>query len=335
MSTAVVACGVDTWSPCWYVDRDSLAGAWLDGLATAPAKRGRMLPGDVLGYRVGWDRASGMLYAEGHPTADGLCAPGELPAALDGLVAALLAADVPVPNGVTADVWMGFGDHGCREDGFAGLRRVDTTLDLAVDAASEGLAIMSGVAGVSRDAAKTKAEVIWSVDGRSVETVYFRGRAGRKVLGRWYDKGVESKTAAAGRHIRPEDQRRYVKGLRRDVGELSAPYLRRQFHDRFLPLWQASKGVTVAGLTVLSDKLTEAVEAGEITAEMAEKLGGYLLLARQRERLGLSRRTDFRRRAAVRDLGLILADGVLQEVEVDLHDVLDQCMDGPAWGCDQ
>ena len=41
------------------------------------------------------------------------------------------------------------------------------------------------------------------------------------------------------------------------------------------------------------------------------------------------------RRAAVRDLGLILADGVLQEVEVDLHDVLDQCMDGPAWGCDQ
>ncbi|HEV2821379.1 MAG TPA: hypothetical protein VGW11_12825, partial [Solirubrobacteraceae bacterium] len=93
------AAGVDTWSLAWYVDRDSLAADWLADMATIPAARGRLLPHPVAGHRVGWDCASGMLYAEGHPSPDGLCAPGKLAASQDALVAALLAADVPLPNG--------------------------------------------------------------------------------------------------------------------------------------------------------------------------------------------------------------------------------------------
>lgn len=333
MSVSVAAAGIDTWSPCWYVDRDSLAGAWLDGIATVPTARGRLLPRPVLGHRIGWDRASGLLFADGHPSADGLCSAGDLPAAFDGLVAAMLESGVPIPNGMTADVWLGAGDGGCREDGFAGLRRVDATLDLAVDSAAEGLGILAGVAAVTRDAPSSKAEVIWSDDGRCVETVYLRGRGGKKVLGRWYDKGVESKTAGPGRLVRPEDQRRYVKGTRRSVEEYTAPYTRAKFHQRFLPLWQASKGVTVAGPIILAKKLAERVEAGDITPAQADDLAGFLVMeAVQVQRSGRTRR---RRRAQVRELGLVLADGVLQEVEIDLHDVLDQVMDGGTWGCDQ
>ncbi|HEV2821381.1 MAG TPA: hypothetical protein VGW11_12840, partial [Solirubrobacteraceae bacterium] len=282
------------------------------------------------------DCASGMLYAEGHPSPDGLCAPGKLAASQDALVAALLAADVPLPNGRSADVWLGPGDA-VRESGFAGVRRLDSTLDLKVSSSAEGLAIMAGVAAVARDAPRGMADVWFAADGSGVETVYFRGPAGKKVLGRWYDKGREAATAPRGTLLRPEDQRRYVKGTRRDVTELSASYVRGKFHQRFYPLYQASKGVTVAGPIVLAEKLAQAVEDGELTATQAEKVAGHLLLQAVADRSsnGVSSRTRRRRRAVARELGLVLADGVLQEVEVDLHDVLDQCMDAGAWGCDQ
>ncbi|HEV2821378.1 MAG TPA: hypothetical protein VGW11_12820, partial [Solirubrobacteraceae bacterium] len=60
---------------------------------------------------------------------------------------------------------------------------------------------------------------------------------------------------------------------------------------------------------------------------------GYLLMASVD--VAGSPSTAQRRRRTARELGLVLADGVLQEVEVDLHDVLDQCMEAGAWGCDQ
>ena len=328
----VDAAGIDTWSPCWYVDRDSLAAQWLDDLATVPTARGRLLPHPVAGHRVGWNKGAGMLYAEGHPCADGLCPPDELPARFADLTAGLLAADLPLPNGAAADVWMA-GMGAVRESGFAGVRRLDSTLNLAVDSSAEGLAIMAGVAAIARDAPRSKAFVAFATDGSGVETVYLRGQSGRKVLGRWYDKGQEAGTAARGRLLRPEDQRRFVKGTRRDIGELSAPYVRSKFHQRFLPLWQATKGVTVGGPIVLAGKLAEAVEAGDITASQAHLVAGYLLMASVD--VAGSPSTAQRRRRVARDLGLVLADGVLQEVEVDLHDVLDQCMDAGAWGCDQ
>ena len=336
MTVEVQAAGVDTWSPCWYVDRDSLAADWLDDVATISAARGRLLPHPVAGHRVGWNKGTGMLYAEGHPSPDGLCSPGELPARFAELTAGLLAANVPVPCGVTQDVWMA-GMGSVRESGFAGVRRLDSTLDLSVSSTAEGLAIMAGVAAIARDAPRSMAEVFFAADGSGVESVYLRGPAGKKVLGRMYDKGRESAKAPRGMLLRPEDQRRYVKGTRRAVPELSSNYVRGKFHHRFYPLYQASKGVTVAGPIVLAGKLADAVEAGEITATQAEKVAGHMLLQAVADRSanGVSLRTRQRRRAVARELGLVLADGVLQEVEVDLHDVLDQCMDAGAWGCDE
>lgn len=339
MAVAVTAAGVDTWSPCWYISPHSNAADWLDQLATVQTARGSLLPDAIEGHRVGWNRGVGMLYAEGHP-GEGLLSPDSLPDALARLTGAMVAHGVPVPNGLTADVWMGPGDQPCREDGFAGIRRLDATVDIATDSTAEGVAVLAGVAAIARDAPRGQAVVHWSPGSEGfVETVYFRGHGGGKVLGRWYDKGVESGTARRGRLVRPEDQRRYVKGNRRDVGELTSEYVRGQFHQRFAPLWRASKGVTVAGPIVIAEKLDAAVQAGEITAAAAERVAGHLLLSAVQDRAAdrdgparqVGQRTARRRRAAARELGLILADGVLVEVEVDLHDVLERALDGVAW----
>ena len=85
----------------------------------------------------------------------------------------------------------------------------------------------------------------------------------------------------------------------------------------------------MAGHIVLADKLAQLVEAGELTARQAEGLAGYLILSKRG--VTVSRASTYRRRAKLRDLGLVVADGALEEVEVDLHQVLDQALDGVAW----
>ncbi len=216
------------------------------------------------------------------------------------------------------------------EPGFAGLRRVDSTVDLGVQSRGEGLAILAGVAAVATSAPRAQAEVRYAKDGTgSVETVYLRGYSGVKVLGRWYDKGLESGFASRGTMIRAEDQRRFPKGHRRWPGEMTSQYVRSKFQQRFFTLWQATKGVTVAGHVVLADKLAELVDGGELTARQAEGLAGYLVLAKRG--VTVSRASTYRRRAKLRELGLVVADGALEEVEVDLHQVLDRALDGAVW----
>lgn len=348
MSVRVAAAGVDTWSPVWYVDPDSLAGVELSERCTIAAARGRLLPEPVAGHRVGWEISTGMLFAEGHPSADGLHAAGGdgvgMVPALDRLVGELLSADVPVPPGLARQAWeLGFDEDGnmgaltadrVRPTGFAGVRRVDSTVNLATDSLAEGLGILTGVAAVAaRAGGGTTAELRFGLDGR-IETVYMRGRSGRKVLGRWYDKGAESGEAARGRLVRPEDQRRWPKASRRSANELTATYLRGKFHQRFVPLWRASKGVTVAGPVVLAEKLLEAIEAGEIGAREAESVAGHMLLrvAAGRRGAGVSRATMYRREQALGKLGLVAVEGCLQEVEIDLHDVMERTLDAGAWG---
>jgi hypothetical protein len=236
-----------------------------------------------------------------------------------------VAAGVPVPPGVAGEDWCGQGSGG-----FAGVRRVDATCDLRTGSEAEGLAILAGVAAVARDAPRTKAQTVYGVLG-SVETVYLRGYDGKMILGRWYDKGVESGLAPRGRLIRPEDQRRYPKSHRRGVEELTGEYVREKFQQRWLPLWQATKGgVTVAGYLTIAEKIAAAYESGAVSREMAEKLAGYVVLERTSVRQ--KRRTNYRRRAKLRELGLVVADGTLEEVEIDLTDVLDEIMEGATWG---
>jgi hypothetical protein len=336
----IAIAGVDTWSPCWYVDRQSSAAEMLDALASTPATRGRLLPDPVGGHRIGWNKAAGMLYAEGHPEADGLAPPDDLVERLRELEEQLLEYGVPLPPGTvhSGSVLAQTDDL----DGFGGVRRCDATVDLRVGSRAQGLAILAGAAAIATTTPRAQGQVFYAKDGTgSVETVYLRGSSGVKVLGRWYDKGLESwGPGRRGERIRIEDQRRYPKGHRRDVAELSSAYVRAKLQDRFLPMYRASKGVKVAGQVVLIDKLCELAESGQLRPAQAERLAGYLAVRRrgfsgrdwsQREREAYERLERDRKRS-LRELGLVEASGAIEEVEVDLHEVLELALDGAAWG---
>jgi hypothetical protein len=321
----IEAAGVDTWSVCWYLRDGSSGQRAMDELATERAARSRLLPESINGHRVGWFPGSRMVFAEGHPDPDGLAGASCLPDVVEGLEIALADRGVQVPlHRLTRPV-------GMSGDGFGGVRRLDATVDLRFESAPEGLAALAGVAALPLPRMKT--QVMREVGGRRVETVYFRGTSGKRVLGRWYDKGVESGSAPRGLHVRPEDQRRFPRSARPSVDVVaSTAFVRDAFVRRFEPLWKAAKGVKVGGVTELAYRLAELQEEGVITPSEAKRIAGHLVLDSvdaQRQ----SRSQCYKDRAAARRHGLVLADGVLDEVEVDLGEVLESALDSEAWGC--
>jgi hypothetical protein len=333
VSYAVTAAGVDTASPAWYVDEASHTASVLGELATERAQRARLLPDAIGGCRVGWFPSSGLMFAEGHPAGDGALAPPDgLSGWLDGLVDDLDSFGLPAPRGRSWDAWTPGG--GDRFAGFAGFRRLDATANIAFDSSAEGRAVLAGVAGVVRDAPRTHAELRF--EAGKLQTVYLRGLGGRKVVGRWYDKGIESRSAPIGQLLRAEDQRRFVKATRRDVDELTTPYVREKFRARFRPLWQASKGVTVGSVDRSIDKLRRLVEDGTITAAQAQRLAGAVVFDPVWDELPVecrpSRRTRFRHRAELREAGVVvIGDQELDAVEVELADVLEAAIDADVW----
>jgi len=323
------AAGVDSWSPSWYADPDGRCARVLRQLATvATARGGMMLPEPVHGHRVGWF-PGGLVFADGHPDPDGLCKPSELAARALGLQDALIARGIPL---VARE--RGFWHADATSEGWAGLRRVDVTVNMEARSRAAGLATLAGIAACVRDS-PGHAEVRYGLD-HAVETVYLRGYAGRRVLGRWYDKGLESNAAPRGRLIRAEDQRRWGKSDRRDPEELDAAALRAGFHRRFYPLYKATKGVTVAGPIVLAEKMIAAVERGDIGPREAESVMGHMVLrlAGGRRGAGISKATMHRREGRARELGLVVAEGVLEEVEVDVGAVLEAALEADVWGAE-
>jgi len=218
---------------------------------------------------------------------------------------------------------------GSTSEGFAGLRRLDSTVNLALSSPSEGLALLAGIAACVRDS-PGQAEVRYGTD-RRVETVYLLGHGGKRRLGRWYDKGLESGVAGRGLLIRGEDQRRWGKGDRRDPSELTAEALRSSFRRRFLPLYKATKGVKVAGLLAVTERIGDAVAAGEVTPGEGQAIAGEVLLSSVYGRGFGTRSAVWRRRALLRKLGAIPADGVLEMVEVDVAVILEAALDTDAW----
>jgi hypothetical protein len=295
-----------------------------------------MLPDSIAGHRVGWFPGSRLLFAEGHPADGGLCPPEGLPSAQARVQGALHDFGVLPPAYKLAPRTKMVGLEEVPlpcigGKGFAGIRRLDSTVNIEFDRASEGLAALAGVAAIPLPRSKT--QIIREVGGRRVETVYFRGSSGKRVLGRWYDKGVESGVAPRGFLVRPEDQRRFPKEARLDVEAVAeSNYVRDAFVRRFEPLWRASKGVKVAGAIELAQRISELVDEGAMTPAEAKSVAGYLLLETA-EANRQSRATRYRDRARCRDHGLVLADGVLDEVEVDLGEVIERALDSEAWGC--
>jgi hypothetical protein len=216
--------------------------------------------------------------------------------------------------------------------GFGGVRRLDATVDLGFDVASEGLATLAGVAALPLPRVKT--QVMREVGGRRVETVYLRGSSGKTVLGRWYDKGVESGASARGMLIRPEYQGRFAKEARLPVDVVAqGSFVRDAFVKRFEPLWRAAKGIKVGSSKELALRLLELQDEGHITPAEAKAMAGHLLLE-QADAQRQSRATRYRDRARCRDHGLVLADGVVDEVEIDLGEVIERALDSSAWGAE-
>lgn len=304
----IAQAGIDTWSPAWYAEPDSALERAISRSAAGMGRKVQMVPDPVMGHRIGWFPEAGLVFAEGHPAEGRVGSPDELPAVLERLEKRLQEQDLPV-----------------RPECRAGVRRLDATVDLLTESAAEGLAILAGVAALSIPRGK----LVTYRSRRAIETVLMKSRAG-KTIARVYDKGVEAGAAPRGRLIRPEDQRRYSKETRRDASELTTTYIRAQYRRRFMPLYESARGVKVAGPLVLATRLREAIESGVIDPSRARSLAGYLLLEAADAPQG-SRSTRYALEKDCRQLGLVVGDGALQEVEVDLGAILEECLEADAW----
>lgn len=301
----------------------------IEQLATQKAARSMLIEEPVSGHRVGWFPSVRLLFAEGHPVEGGLASMDQLPGALEALTRSL--ADLGIDLSCSRDRHRPSEWHD-RDFGVPKVRRLDSTIDLRFESAAEGLAVLSGVAALPL--ARMQTGIRREAGGRRIETVQFFGLGGKTMLGRWYDKGIESGSDARGLRIRPEDQRRFPKGARPFVADIAtSTFARDSFVRRFEPLWKASKGIKVGSCLELAKRLAELQETGHMTPGEAKSVAGHLLLETARAHKQ-SERQQRRDRALARRHGLVLADGVLDEVEIDLEEVLEAAMDSECWGAD-
>jgi hypothetical protein len=304
----VVAAGIDTWSPCWYAEPGSSLAQAMRGLATHRTRIAWLVPEPVGGHRVGWFAEPGLVFAEGHPAGDGLCAAAELTPARHRLQRALEDLGIPIASGEAG-----------------GLRRLDVAADLWTDSAVEGLALLECVGAASPGAGKL---ATFRAD-RCVESVLIKSRGGR-TLARLYDKGAQSGMAPRGRWLRLEAQWRLSHGARIDLDEVDSALLRERFARRFAPLWQAAEGFRLGGLEAVGERIEAAVRSGQLLPSRARSIAGYLVLAAAGIPQG-AKRTTFELERECRQLGLSVSLVESSERRVDVATVLDECLSPPAW----
>ena len=286
-----------------------------------------MLPEPVAGYRVGV-YPTGLLFAEGHPAGPGsLCPVQLLPVRALELQELLIQLGAPIDTRELA-----FGAMSSESVGFAGLRRVDATVNVDVGDRATLNAALSAIAAVVRD---SPGQLRSQWNDRDPGTVWMLGFAGKRVVGRWYDKTAEM--LARGLQpgveamLRGEDQRRYSKSDRPGLDDLTPQAVRHRFQRRFLPLYRATRAVKVTSVVGAAERLAAAVEAGELTAQQAISMAGHAMFETAGLRVGPAR-TIRHSRLQRKKLGLVVSAGDLDEVEFDLSELLEACMDGPAWG---
>lgn len=315
----------------------------MDALATVPTRRGSLVLDPVAHHRVGWYPQSGMIYAEGHPAdalveedeePDGrLTSVRELGSCMDRLRERLWDYGIPAPEQLRKYVPVSGYDgplkmHG---PGFGGMRRLDITADLQTVPAA-GQAFMHGSFHLLRLSGSNAVQPYFKAG--KLETVALRGSRG--MLGRIYDKGVESGAAERYTLTRLEAQMRFTSDARLDPRILAAEtfgpdYVRSRFHNRFRLLFQAGEGVRiVTNVLELRDRLLSAVESRELTFGQAEKILGSQLLLSAGDRVPAHRNTLYRRRKLVAESGYLLCEGE-EPATVDfdeLHAALD---DAAVW----
>lgn len=328
--TVVEAAGVDTWSVAWQMgDRD---GKFLGDRCKKRAGRALISEEKFQGHTLGFFPAAGLAFVEGRPYPDGLATSGDLQMAWKGLMDRF---DAEGAGFKPKRVWREQSAHadlpGRIQVGRPMIRRLDVTVDLKFEKASEGLAVLSAVG--SLPVARCVTDVQREPGGRAIRTVYLKGPGGKTILGRWYDKGIEQKAMSKGHWIRPEDQRRFTSASGRPDLDFAfdTGFVRELFVKRFEPLWQASKGIRVGAPKKIGEKLGELQEEDVITAAQAKAVAGFLVLD-MAGAYGQKKSQYYADRALARKLGLVMADVGDDDLDVDLHEVMEEALDSSAWG---
>lgn len=263
-----------------------------------------LLPERPRDHVVGVLPAFRMLFAEGHPAVEALAHPATLPEAADDVLRAMAELDIPLGR-----------------DG--GVGRADGTVTMAFEDGRQGIAVLQGVAAL--DFPRSMPVVY----GKPPQTVYIAGERSAERKARIYDKATESLSGPAGTLVRFENQVRYSKELRRVVEDVDLQHVRRRFEARFSPMAKSAAGVTVASMPVVAAKVADRIAGGEMTDRQGERLLGFMLLYSAGRRRGLPARTMRRRRAELRECGLVLADDFFEPVEVDLGATIEAALE--AW----
>ncbi len=191
------------------------------------------------------------------------------------------------------------------------VRRLDYAAEVHFADGGDGLASLGEFAEV---AASTRKGECWSAHGR-VETVYLR--RGEQRLFRIYDSGTKRRVEGRGDdppgvRLRFERQRRWKSGRRPRPETLQRQDPAKLWGEdlaKVLPL--GSQAITVSTPEGLARELARRAEAGEMTAETAERLAGFVAITSQRgsdwwHQLGRAQ-VGYRRVRALRELGLVRA----------------------------
>lgn len=260
--------------------------------------------------RLFYFERSGLLRVEGHPAG----------------VAGVLASPDDIP-GYAEDVLQALAMIGVRVREPLGVARCDGTVTLGFDDPAAGLATLAGVAAIVPPRMKVNTH-----RGEAIETVYYETVTGRK-RARWYDSGLKHGTAARGLNIRAEDQRLYDRSSRRlDARKVTTASVRQAFEKRFVTLAKLTEGVTVTGVPGIITKLAGRVRAGRCTVSKAERAMAAAEFLRAGHGDIYPKRTLARRRRELREEGLVVVEGELEPVDVDLGAVLEAALDRGVWG---
>lgn len=302
----VVAAGIDTWSFCWYVERDSELATTMRRNATRPISRCWQLPQAIGGYRVGWFPDSGLLFAEGRARPDGLCAAPQVSDAVEDLRTALEASGIgPVP---LSDLR---------------LRRLDIAVDLRSAACVDGLSIL-------RQAAATEGGKVGVYrDEHCVETVVLMTPSGR-TKARIYDKGRQTRTDQRGRWLRFEAQWMFSRGSRPLPSALGPDDLRERFASRFKIYWGSPPRAVPPGSDPIIHRVAEAIERGELLPSRARSLVGYLYLTEAGLMQG-ARRTVAELEHECREHGLSFEVSEGDGEPLNLRQVFEECLKLDVW----
>jgi hypothetical protein len=261
-----------------------------------------MLPGEYGGLRAGWMPKWELLWVEGRPAKSLGLGERLLPAAAlrEGLEAPLKQVRQVAAIAQPTEV---------------GVSRLDATVTVALDRPADGWAVLRGMAALDMPRRKV---AVYELRGHP-ETVYRLTLTG-KVRERVYDKGAQLGTDEPGQRIRFEAQTRWGSGWRDTMGHWHAERVAEEYERRFRPMAQAADGLRVASPAVIGEQLREHVEAGTITPRQAELLLGHIGC----EGVGIhrARRSEERRRAELRRLGLAHALDGGDQVNVPLDEIL-------------